>query len=140
MHSVIISAMRWGQRLLHHPFMQALTPACIMHHACMPELQADAIFMSPPWGGPQYTYADTFQPEWLLPGFNASTLRLVEVALSTVQRTVSAKLRGTMLMDAHSRMLGSCMQPSGLCIHPFPACPPPHSSALHGLLARMASS
>lgn len=44
--------------------------------------------MSPPWGGPQYTYADTFQPGWLLPGFNASTLRLIEVALGVVHKTV----------------------------------------------------
>ncbi|EFJ52391.1 hypothetical protein VOLCADRAFT_56022 [Volvox carteri f. nagariensis] len=46
-----------------------------------PGLKVDALFMSPPWGGPKYQHVNTFDVFYPLVGFNKSLLRLLDVTL-----------------------------------------------------------
>lgn len=46
--------------LVHISFLDLFT-------ACSPRLRADGVFLSPPWGGPQYLHSPTYDLSWLQP-------------------------------------------------------------------------
>lgn len=56
---------------------------CDFFHAA-PTLRADVVFMSPPWGGPNYSQSSTFDVFAQMPAMGVSLARLLEVALSVV--------------------------------------------------------
>lgn len=60
---------------------------CTDFFKAAPTLVADAIFVSPPWGGPKYKWCDTFEVLHPVEGMSFSIRQLLDTALGVVGRT-----------------------------------------------------
>ena len=89
---------RW---LAPHDAMTELASSCAVRLLCDPStwdwLQADVVFMSPPWGGPHYIKDELYDADTSLAGFGG--LRgLMEAALGAIRTTKPAVIATAQLL------------------------------------------